>query len=206
MFFGLMNSPPRFQRMMDERFKEAIATGKVRIYVDNFIIFSETLEEHKYLMRMVLQLAREAGLMFKPQKCEFEKDQMEYLGVIIELGKVEMDAKKVNQVKDWPVPHRKKDLQSFIGLANYYHWFVKTVSQISQHLHDLKKKGVEWKWEEKHQKAFDRLMDMMSMALVLRLPDLEKQYVVTTDASDYMVSAILMQEHKGVLHPLGYHS
>jgi hypothetical protein len=117
-----------------------------------------------------------------------------------------MDVKKVNQVKDWPVPRSKKDLESFIGLANYYHRFVKNFSQILRPVHDLKK-GVEWKWEEKHQKMFDKLKDVMSLApWCLRLPDPEKQYVVTTDTSDYVVSAILMQEHKGVLHPLGYHS
>jgi hypothetical protein len=206
MFFRLCNSPARFQRMMDVHFKKALETGRVRIYMDDIIIFAETKEELEYLTWIVLQLAREANLTFKPQKCEFEREEMEYLGATVREGEVVMDAKKVYKIQDWPAPKCKRELESFLGLANYYRRFIKDFSIITRPMHQLRNKDVKWEWTEAHQAAFNTTKTAMTTAPVLKLPDPTKPFKLTTDASDYATGAILMQEHDRKEHPVSFYS
>ena len=120
MFFGLMNSPLTFQTMMNEIFQDLIAEGIVCIYLDNILIFSKTLEEHRRVTCLVLERLRQHHLYLKPEKCKFEKTRIEYLGLIISEGKVEMDPVKVEAVSGWPTPTNKKEVQSFLGFTNFY--------------------------------------------------------------------------------------
>ncbi|SJL05728.1 uncharacterized protein ARMOST_09064 [Armillaria ostoyae] len=120
MFFGLTNSPATFQWMMNDIFKDLIATGKVTVYLDDILIFSKTLEEHQRITRHVLELLRKHKLFLKTEKCEFEVLETEYLGVIISEGSIRMDPVKLAGIAEWPVPTKKKELQSFLGFANFY--------------------------------------------------------------------------------------
>jgi hypothetical protein len=98
MFFGLTNSPATFQTMMNEVFQDLIAKGNVAIYLDDILIFSKTLEEHRRITRLVLERLRQHHLYLKPEKCEFERTRIEYLGLVISEGTVEMDPVKVEAV------------------------------------------------------------------------------------------------------------
>ncbi|SJL14246.1 uncharacterized protein ARMOST_17702 [Armillaria ostoyae] len=120
MFFGLTNSPATFQWMMNDIFKDLIATGKVTVYLDDILIFSKTLEEHWKITCHVLELLRKHKLFLKAKKCEFEVLETEYLGVIISEGSICMDPIKLAGITEWPVPTKKKELQSFLGFANFY--------------------------------------------------------------------------------------
>ena len=124
MFFGLTNSPATFQTMMNDIFRELIAEGVVVVYLDDILIFMETLEQHREVMRRVLKLLEENQLFLKPDKCEFEQTKVEYLGVIISYNSVEMDPVKVAGVVEWPVPNNKKEVQSFLGFINFYRRFI----------------------------------------------------------------------------------
>ncbi|SJL04179.1 uncharacterized protein ARMOST_07539 [Armillaria ostoyae] len=110
MFFGLTNSPATFQWMMNDIFKDLIATGKVTIYLDDILIFLKTLEEHQKITHHVLELLRKHKLFLKAEKCEFEVLETEYLGVIISKGSIRMDPIKVAGIAEWPVPTKKKEL------------------------------------------------------------------------------------------------
>jgi len=118
MFFGLCNSPATFQTMMDNIFDDLITEGVVVVYLDNILIFMETLEEHRRVTWRVMELLWKHSLFLKPEKCEFEKTEVEYLGVIISQNSVKMDPVKVAGVTEWPTPSNRKEVQSFLGFTN----------------------------------------------------------------------------------------
>lgn len=104
MFFGLTNSPATFQALMNSIFSDLIATGKVAVYLDDILIFTLTLEEHRKITHEVLHRLRQHDLYLRPEKCEFEQQEIEYLGLIIKEGEVRMDPSKVEAVRNWPAP------------------------------------------------------------------------------------------------------
>jgi hypothetical protein len=107
MFFGLTNSPATFQTMMNDLFRDLISRGVVIVYMDDILIFTNSLEEHRQVTREVLQILRNNQLYLKAEKCAFERTQIEYLGLIIRHGEVSMDPIKVQGVQDWPRPTMK---------------------------------------------------------------------------------------------------
>jgi hypothetical protein len=120
MYFGLTNSPATFQTMMNEIFQDLITEGVVSIYLDDILIFTNSLEEHCQITRLILDHMREHKLYLQLEKCEFEKTKIEYLGAIISHNKVEMDLVKIAGVADSLTPSNKKEVQSFVGLVNFY--------------------------------------------------------------------------------------
>ena len=120
MFFGLANSPSMFSALMNNIFKDLIVLGKVTIYLDDILIFTKDIEEHRTLVREILKHLREHDLFCKPEKCEFEQLKVEYLGVLVSENCVEMDPVKVKGIADWPVPQNVSDVRKFRGFANFY--------------------------------------------------------------------------------------
>jgi hypothetical protein len=120
MYFNLTNSLATFQTMMNEIFQDLITKGVVSVYLDDILIFTNSLEEHRWITRLVLDRMREYKLYLRPEKCEFEKTRIEYLGIIISHNKVEMDLVKIAGVAEWPTPSNKKEVQSFVGFLNFY--------------------------------------------------------------------------------------
>lgn len=104
MFFGLTNSPATFQALMNSIFGDLIAAGKVAVYLDDILIFSDTREEHRRVTHEVLRRLQEHDLFLRPEKCKFEQTEIEYLGLVIRQGEVSMDPIKVQAVRDWPTP------------------------------------------------------------------------------------------------------
>jgi hypothetical protein len=120
MMFGLCNAPASFQTMMNSVLKEEIATGKVVVYVDDILIFTKDLEELRRLTRQVVSKLQKNRLFLKPEKCEFERTKVEFLGLIISENLVEMSPKKLETIRLWPTPRKKQELQQFLGFANFY--------------------------------------------------------------------------------------
>jgi len=112
MFFGLCNSPATFQTMMDDIFDDLITEGVVVVYLDNILIFTETLKEYRKVTQRVMELLWKNNLFLKPEKCKFEKTEVEYLGVIMSQNSVKMDPVKVAGVTEWPIPSNRKEVQS----------------------------------------------------------------------------------------------
>lgn len=124
MFFGLTNSPATFQAMMNHLFADLIVTGKVRVYLDDILICSLTLEKHRTLVKEVLKRLRENDLYLNPEKCQFEQTRITHLGVILSQNKVEMDPTKVNAIINWPTPTNASHVRKFRGFANFYRRFI----------------------------------------------------------------------------------
>jgi hypothetical protein len=119
LYFGLTNSLAMFQTMMNEIFQDLITEGVISIYLNDILIFTNSLEEHCWITCLVLDHMRDHKLYLRPEKCEFEKTRIEYLGIIISHNKVEMDPVKIAGVADWPMPSNKKEVQSFVGFVNF---------------------------------------------------------------------------------------
>ena len=140
MFFGLCNSPATFQSMMDHIFVIQVGEGWIIIYMDNILICDVTLKGIKDKTRKVLKILKENNLYLKPEKCVFEATRIEYLGYVIEEGKIMMDPVKVKGIVDWPAPTTLRQLRSFLGFCNYYRKFIKKYSDKSQALNELLQK------------------------------------------------------------------
>ena len=106
MFFRLTNLPATFQAMMNTLFHNLIQQGKVVIYLDDILIFTKDIMEHCIIVREVLKILRQNKLYLKPAKCEMEKDEIKYIGMIIGHGKVQINPIKVDTVQNWKEPRR----------------------------------------------------------------------------------------------------
>src|SRR5713226_9007948 len=117
MFFSLTNSPMTFQSMMNELFKDLINTGLIFIYMDDILIATKMMEQHRELVKLVLQCLQDNNLFLKPEKCDFEKEQMDYLRLILKPRHIAMDPIKLQGITDWPIPHNLQDIRAFLGFA-----------------------------------------------------------------------------------------
>src|ERR1700761_2377603 len=205
MFFGFTNSPATFQTMMNDLFKELIDEGVVLVYMDDILIYTETLEEHRKVVKRVLQILKDNKLYLKAEKCEFEQQKVEYLGLIISPGRIEMDPVKVEGVANWPIPPNMKEVQSFLGFTNFYRQFIQDFADVARPLHDLTKKDIPWEWNTEHQAAFDNLKKAITSSPVLIFPSDDKPYRVEADSSGHASGAVLSQEGEdGKWHPVAF--
>ncbi|KAL5512271.1 hypothetical protein ACEPAG_3556 [Sanghuangporus baumii] len=205
MFFGLCNAPATFQGFMNNIFRELIHEGVVIIYLDDILIFSNTLEEHRERTRRVFEILRKNKLFLKPQKCEFEVSTVKYLGHIIGNGEVRMDPKKTIAVQEWPVPKNVHELQQFLGLGNWLRRFVEGYSSVVKPLTSLTGKA-EWKWGEEEQRAFEELKERLSSPPVLAIPNNDDPFRVEADASDFATGGVLLQKQEGKWKVIAYRS
>jgi len=137
MFFGITNSPATFQTMMNDIFQDLIAEDIIVVYLDDILIFTRTEEEHAKAIRRVLQVLQEHKLFLHPEKCEFCKERIEYLGLVISENKVSMDPVKVAGVQEWPTLENKTDVQAFLGFVNFYQRFIQDFSTKARPLFNL---------------------------------------------------------------------
>ena len=205
MFFGMCNSPATFQAMMDNIFSDMIDECIVIIYMDDIFIFAPdelTLMENT---KRVLARLRDNDLFLKPTKCEFNKTKIEYLGLVIEEGKISMDSGKLKGIQDWPTPTTVKQTRGFLGFGNFYRWFIKGFSKLAQPLNNLLKKDRKFEWTKDCQQAFDDLKKRFTEEPVLAMPDQTRPFQIETDASKYATGAVLTQtDINGDQHPVSF--
>jgi len=203
MYFVLCNSLGTFQRMMNSIFWKLLHEGILANYMDDFVIPARTMEELKERTVRFLKIAEKHNLCFKQSKCDFNMEEIPILGVIVGKGQIKMEQEKIKAVKDWKIPTKTKDVESFLGFANFYQYFIKNFSHTAKPLNELKGKK-EWKWEEEHQKAFDELKEKITSQPVLALPRREGKFRVETDVSGHAIGGILSQEQEGKWKPIAF--
>ena len=157
-------------------------------------------------MRCALDKLHHAKLYGRLHKCEFLKDKVDYLGFEVSQEGIRTSPEKVKSILDWPRPQSTHDIRSFCGLASYYRKFIRGFSQLAKPLTDLTRDKVVWHWGDAEQNSFLALKAAMATAPVLRFPDFELQFVVTTDASDVAIGAILEQDFGSSLQPIAFWS
>jgi len=166
-------------------------TVVVMVYINDILIFTKTEEGHDEIVQEVLRRLRANDLFLKPEKCFFKQWEIEFLGLIIGPNGVKMDPSKVEGITNWPTPTKVKDVQSFLGLANFYRRSVKDFSKIAAPLHKLTRKDQKWEWDAVHQKAFDELKARFTKQPILTMVDTTKELHVESDASDFATGAAL---------------
>jgi reverse transcriptase-like protein/integrase-like protein len=175
--------------------------------MDDLIVASEENEVmHQQWIDCVLQKIKDHNLFLKAKKCSFHKKQVEYLGIIIGQGKVEMDPVKVEGIVKWLILTTVKEVCSFLGFCNFYYSFITNFSAVACPLNDLTKKQRQWNWTEEEQASFDTLKDLCGSYPILQSPDWTKQFYMDTDASDFALRVVISQEFDDGKHPIAFHS
>jgi hypothetical protein len=206
MYFGLTNSPATFQTMMNEIFQDLITKGVVSVYLDDILIFTNSLEEHHRITRLVLDRIREHKLYLWLEKCEFEKTKIKYLSVIISHNKVEMDPVKIAGVADWPAPSNKKEVQSFIGFVNFHQCPIPGFSHHACALFNLTMKDIRFTWGLPQEDSFMKLKELVTLAPVLILPDDNLPFRLEADGSGIATGAAPPQQSvdDNAWHPVAF--
>jgi hypothetical protein len=175
--------------------------------MDDILIFTATLEEHRKVVREVLGTLWKRRLFLKPEKCKFERKRIEYLGLIISEGSVAMDPVKIRGVLDWPAPTKVKEVQSFLGFVNFYRRFIKDFSETARALHALTRKTKAWAWGPDEDRAFHALKEAITSAPILAFPADSGRFKLECDASNFVTSAVLSQlQTDREFHPVAFMS
>jgi hypothetical protein len=165
--FGLTNAPASFQQFINDVLRPYLDVF-VTAYLDDILIYSDNLEEHKKHVLKVLEALSEAGLHLKPEKCEFHQREVKYLGFIISTSGTKMDPVKVATIQEWPAPRNVKDVQSFLGFANFYRRFIQGYSNIVSPMTRLTRKNTHFIWSDECSQSFETLKQAFTTAPILR--------------------------------------
>ena len=214
MFFGLMSSPATFQTMMNAIFTPEIAEGWLIVYMDDILITTQDDPKfHEECVHCILEKLHLHDLYLKPEKCVFEQQWMEFLGVVLENETVQMDPAKLKGIMDWPQPQHITDVCAFLGFMGFYQYFVPNYSNIAWPLIQLTKKNAVFKWTEECKVAFEQLKMLMCSCPILWQPDYTKAFFLATDTLAYGIGTIPLQEGeinpctlKPMLCPVVYYS
>jgi hypothetical protein len=205
MAFGPSGAPSTFQRIMDAMLV-GLRDVEVLVYLDDLLIFSETIEDHVRRMRSVFNRVREANFKLNVAKCTFAVPEVVYLGHVVNKQGVDPNPSKVSAIKNFPRPKTVKDVRSFLGLSGYYRAFIRNYAATSRPLTSLTKKNEQFKWTDLQQQAFDNLKAALTSDSVLAHPRFDQPFILSTDASDYAISAILSQLHDNKERPISFAS
>lgn len=213
--FGLCNAPSTFQNYINTTLQD-ILDVYCTAYLDDVLIFSETMKEHRKHVREVLTRLRKARLHVDMKKCEFETQEVKYLGLIVTTEGVKMDPAKIETIQSWPTPRTYKDVLVFLGFVNFYRKFIRDFGKIALPLTDMakvKNKALALKqkptfeWSAACQRAFEELKRRAASDPIMQHFDPDKDSTVEVDSSDFVTAGILSQkDDSGTLRPVAYFS
>ena len=190
--FGLCNAPASFQRLMD-LVLSGLQWSQCLVYLDDIIVLGRSFHEHIKNLDSVFRRLRESGLRLKPAKCCFFQTEVRYLGHIISREGVATDPHKTDKVAEWPAPQCRREVQQFLGFANYYRRFIRDFAQLARPLYRLTEETASFQWSDDCQESFDTLCECLSSAPVLAYPDFNRPFILDTDASDIGIGGVLSQ-------------
>jgi hypothetical protein len=193
LLFGLTNAPGVFMSLMNGVFRDYLDKF-VQVFIDDILIYSRTMEEHDEHLRLVLQCLRENKLYGKLSKCSFYQSKIHYLGHVISDEGIVVDPTKVEAIMEWLAPMNVPEVRSFMGLAGYYQWFIEGFSKIANPITELQKKNKKFVWTEKCAEEFQRLKELLTTTPILKVPDMDADFLVCTDASKEGLGGVLMQD------------
>lgn len=186
--YGLKACPGIFQRLMSN----TLAGIKgVTVLIDDILLAGRNMEEHNEILKKVLERLMTVGLRLNKKKCEIATDRVEFLGYVVDSVGIHPCAKKIDMIKKARAPKNVKELQAFLGLLNFYERFIRKKAELLEPLHRLLDKDAEWRWSSKEREAFNKAKTLLSSEDTLIHFDNAKPVVLTCDASQYAVGAIL---------------
>src|SRR5258706_1967681 len=204
--FGLSNAPAAFQRFINEVLGDLMDVCTVG-YLDNILIYLDSLEDHQDHVHEVLCRLRTAGLYANLKKGKFHTDTVEYLGFILSPKGLQMDPTKVSTIQDWPEPRKVRDVQAFLGFANFYQRFIHDYSEMTRPLNHLCKKSIPWHFGVEEVKAFQDLKEAFGSAPVLAHWAPNLPMTVEMDTSNGVIAGILsVTTEDGDIRPVAFYS
>ena len=203
--FGLTNAPATCQALINNVIRAHLDRSAIA-YLDDILIYSESTEEHVSHVQEVLGCLSQAGLLLKPEKCEFHRRSVEFLGFVVSTKGISMSPEKIKAIAEWPTPHDVKEVQSFLGFANFNRKFIEGYSKKALPLTDITKKDIGFTWGQDQQKAFDTLKKACADPPVLCTFQANEPARIETDASDLAIGACLCQIKDQKWHPVAYYS
>lgn len=202
---GLKNAPATFQRVMDHILRDFI--GKICvIYLDDILIFSTSLQEHAENLEKILQALQKFNLKIQLDKCEFMKKETAFLGHVITVDGVKANPDKISAIESWPLPRNDKELKGFLGILGYYRKFIRDFARIVKPLTSQLRKGEKITHNKEFIETFNRCKKLLTTSHILQYPDFSKPFVLTTDASNYAIGAVLSQGPIGKDKPIAFAS
>ncbi|KAK3532190.1 hypothetical protein QTP86_009293 [Hemibagrus guttatus] len=206
--FGLTNAPAVFQALINGDFRDLLGRGVIA-YIDDILVYSTSMKDHVRQVREVLARLQQYHLFVKLEKCEFHWTTVTFLGYVISPRGVEMDTNKFRAVTEWPAPATVRELQRFLGFANFYRRFIRNYSSVAAPLTSLLRgKPKKLDWMDQARAAFQRLKDCFTTAPILCHPDPDRPFMVEVDASSSGLGAVFSQRHgdPGKVHPCAFYS
>ena len=205
MLFGLSNAPSAFQRFMNDIFSDVLDVFVV-IYLDDILIYSDNMDDHKKHVKEILKRLRENWLYASPTKYVFHRDRIKFLGFVLGVDGLRIDKSKTQTIQNWPTLRRVKDVQSFLGFANFYRHFIDNYAEITSPLTCLTWKNEPWSWTTDCQVVFDNIKEAFTIAPILGHWDPESLMILETNASDCVLAAILFTWSNGEIRPIAFYS
>lgn len=203
--FGLKNAPASFQRHMNVVLAGLV--GKIcLVYMDDIIIFSTSIQEHCTNLKKVFDALRKSNLKIQCDKSEFLKREVEFLGHIVTSEGVKPNPDKIKVIQNWPLPKNEKELRGFLGILGYYRKFIKDFAKIAKPLTNSLRKDEGIKHTKEFIGAFERCRNILTGSDILQYPDFSKQFILTTDASNHALGAVLSQGITGSDKPIAFAS
>ncbi|CEP08690.1 hypothetical protein [Parasitella parasitica] len=194
--FGLRNAPIAFNRMMLSLFGDFVGVF-LHLWVDDYLVYSATEEEHREHLRLILERCEKVNLRLKFSKCTFGASSVSYLGhTLSEQGLSPMET-NVDKIINFQKPRNQDQIRSFLGTTNYYHAFIQDYAKIAKPLTSQLKKGARFTWDQACQESFDHLKQALVNAPILDYPCRDKTMILTTDASTTHLGCILSQSEDG---------
>ena len=190
---GFKNSSAIFQRMMNIIFAEIIGS-KCLVYIDDILVFGETIYEHDQNLQIVLNILDKYGLVENENKRIECKEKIDFLGYRIEYNKLKPNLVRAQGIIDYPAPKSKKSLQRFLGMINYDRMFIEGITKILRPLYKLLTRGRKYEWMKEQNDSFERVKVKLKNKLELAIPNFEKTFCLETDASDVGIVAAIGQE------------
>lgn len=201
--FGINVAPSSFSRMMSIAFS-GLSPQKAFTYMDDLIVIGISENHHLNNLKSVFEMCRKYNLKLNPDKCEFFKSEVTFLGHNCTSEGLKPDPKKIDTIINYPRPRDKDEVTRFCAIANYYRRFIENFSITTHPLTQLRKKRVQFQWSEQCEKAFQKIKSMLITPPILAYPDFTKEFRVTVDASHLGCGAVLSQEQDGCDSPISF--
>lgn len=188
MQFGLKNAQTVFNRVINKLLGRL---PHVEMYFDDIIVHSKSFEQHVINVTNTLKTINKTGIKLQGAKCRWFSKKAAVLGHVVSKNKIEMDPSKIEALKNRTPSTKVKQLQQYLGIANYYRRFVKDFTIISISLTELLKSDKPFVWKEEQQAAFRALVNALTTYPILQQPDFKRPFILHTDASGYALGAVL---------------
>ena len=192
--FGLKNAPATFQRMMNNVLHEHINKICV-VYMDDILVFSTSLQEHTDSLNKIFETLRDANLKVSLNKSDFLKKETDFLGHVVTKDGIKPNPDKIQGLEQFTLPKTVKEIQAFLGLSGYYRKFIQDYAKIAKPMTYYLKKDTKIDLnDQKYIESFNKLKTILTSNTVLKYPDFEDQFTLTTDASNHALGAVLSQK------------